>query len=747
MSRRVSVEELNIIKGEYIDKYAPYTMCYWSEFDYDILSKIVQKHKKAGRGDNGTYNDIIIMCDTETSKCTENTTYYDMKATVDKDGNPKITKILKYNPVENYVVAWTISMRCFGRNLATLYGTSPDEFVDCIEKLQQSLPGDETFYYWHNLSYDYVFIRRFMFERFGFPDKSLNVKPHVPIMIKWSNAGITFKDSLILSQRKLEKWAEDLNVPHKKATGKWDYSLIRKQRGCWFTRDEMDYIEGDTLAGVECIDYTMQSLGKKIYSMPYTATGIPREECRNIGKKNNARRNFLTMVMTYEQYVQAERCYHGGYTHANRYVIDRIKLNVICRDFSSSYPFVMLSEKYVCEGFIDYHDCSMDEILRQSDNYEFMFKLIMVHPKLKDAKNPMPALQYSKCCVEGTKVINPVVDNGRILEADYVEIYLNAIDLGIINEQYKSKKHLCTNVYVARKDYLPRWFTDYVYKLYSDKCTLKYDDPVLYSIAKAKLNSLYGMCCQKCLRDNIQEDFKTGEYKVTQPLDKYGEPMTPEQQYEKYVNNNNSFLNYFWGVEVTSYGMRNLFELSKCCIDDNGENHFCYSDTDSIYSTYWDEEKVQAYNNECLAKLIANGYKPVEFDGEIFTPGAAEFDGSYSEFKVLGAKRYCCRYSNDTRNKEKNRGKLKITVAGVPKGGVSCLNNDINNFTDDFVFGGLETGKLTHHYIIKDAIREENGILYGDSVDLTPCDYWLSSIDYVEIDDLYEEEIEVQVYE
>ena len=746
MSRRVSVEELNIIKGEYIDKYLPYTMCYWSEFNYDLLPGIVQTHRKAGRGENTSYNDIIIMCDTETSKCRENTTYYEMKTTVDEDGNPHINKILKYNPVENYVVAWTLSMRCFGRNLATLYGTSPEEFVECIDRLQKILPGDETFYYWHNLSYDYVFIRKFMFNKFGYPDKTLNTKPHFPIMIKWSAHGITFKDSLILAQRRLEKWAEDLNVPHQKAVGKWDYNKIRHQRG-WFTRDELDYIENDTLAGVECIDYTMQALGKKIYSMPYTATGIPREECRNIGKKNHARRDFLTMVMTYEQYVQAERCYHGGYTHANRYVIDKLILGVICRDFSSSYPAVMLQEKYVCEGFQEYHDCDMDEILSQSDDYEFMFKLIMVQPQLKDPHNPMPALQYSKCCIEGTKCINPVVDNGRILYADYVEIYLNAIDLGIIAEQYKSKKHLCTNVYVARKEYLPRWFTDYVYKLYHDKCTLKGGDPVLYALAKAKLNSLYGMCVQKCLRENIIEDFKTGDYKIEQPIDEYGAPITPEQQYEKYINNNNSFLNYFWGVEITSYAMKNLFELSKCCIDKDGVNHFVYSDTDSIYSTYWDEEKLKAYNDKVLSKLIANYYKPVEFEGETYTPGVAEFDGAYSEFKVLGAKRYCCRYADDQRNKPKNIGKLKITVAGVPKNGVEVLENNIENFTSGLVFSGTDTGKLTHHYITKDSIECVDGDLYGDSVDLTPCDYLLSSIEYVSIDDMFSEEIEVQVYE
>lgn len=743
MGQKVTLKELYKIRRDYIKKYQPYSMCYWSEYNFDILTKTIISRKKAGRGDNGTYNDIIIMCDTETSKKAVNTTYYEDVTITDKNGNACVIKVKKYNPVENHIVAWTISLRAFNMNLVTLYGNSPDEFCDCIEKIQNALPGNDTIFYWHNMSYDYVFIRRFMFSKFGHPDKQLNTKPHYPISITWSNEGIIFRDSLILSQRKLEKWADDLNVPHKKAVGKWDYDKLRSQHEV-FTRDELDYIECDTLAGVECIDATMQALHKRIYSMPYTATGIPREECRKIGKQYGARETFLSMVMTYEQYVMATRVYHGGYTHANRYVIDRLILNVICRDFSSSYPYVMLSEKYPMEKFMEYGDCDLNEILSQSDEYAFMFKLILVNPRLKDPHDPMPVLQYSKC----VNVINPIVDNGRILACDYCEIYLDEIDAKLIHDTMSWDKHICTETVCAHKDYLPRWFTDYVYKLYSDKCTLKDGDPVLYSIAKAKLNSLYGMCVQKSLKENIVEDYLTGEYHIEQPIDiKTGEELTPEQQYQKYIDNNNSVLLYQWGIYVTSYAMKNLFELAKCCVDENGENHFCYSDTDSIYSTYWNEKRVEEYNNKCMEKLIANGYKPVEYNGNTYTPGMAELDGVYSEFKVLGAKRYCCRYADDNRNKEKNRNKLKITVAGVPKNGVDELENDINKFTSGFIFHGENTGKLTHHYMVKGDIENDNGNLVGDSVDLTPCDYLLSSIDVVNIDDLFTDEIEVQVYD
>ena len=736
-------DDLCKIKHDYLLKYQPYAMCHYSQFNYGILTKNIISRKKAGRGDNSTYNDIIIMADTETSKSRYNTTYYESKTVTDAKGNAHILNMKKYNPVENYVVAWTLSMRAFGLNLATLYGNTPDEFCECLKLLQDALPGDDTFIYWHNLAYDYVFVKKFMFKHFGHPDRQLNTKAHYPIYIKWSDAHINFRDSLILSQRKLEKWADDLNVEHKKAVGKWNYDKIRQQLG-YFSRNELDYIECDTLAGVECIDATMRALNKKIYSMPYTATGIPREEVRKIGKKHGARQSFLSMVLEYEQYIKATRLYHGGYTHVNRYLIDRVILNVLCRDFSSSYPYVMLSSKYSMEKFSKYPDTDIDDIISQKDKYAFMFKLIMVSPELKDAHDPMPALQFSKCI----KCINPILDNGRILAADYVEIYLNEIDASIIREQYNYDRHVCCDVEVSAKEYLPRWFTDYVYKLYSDKCTLKHGDPVLYSIAKSKLNSLYGMCCQRSIQKNIVENYVTGEYSEEQPLDmKTGEPMSEEEQYKKYVDNNSHVLSYAWGCWVTSYAMENLFELSKCCIDENGVNHFVYSDTDSIYSTYWNEEKLKEYNDNVLKKLQANGYEPVNYNGEVFTPGVAEFDGVYSEYKVLGAKRYACRYAADERNKQKDWGKLKITVAGVPKNGVSCLKDDINKFTSGFVFPGVETGKLTHHYILHPDIYDINGNVLADSIDLTPCDYLLSSIDVVDIDDLFTQEVEIQVYE
>ena len=676
-------------------------MAYWKDFDFSVFDKIMYICR-AGQGHAGeTYNDCIIMADTETSK-----------------------ERYKEN-CSNYVVAWTVSIRAFDTNIVTLYGTKPSEFVECITRMHEMMQGEKTIIYWHNMSYDWVFLRKFLMQKWGTPDKQLNIKSHFPLFINFNN-GIIFKDALMLAQRKLEKWAEDLNVEHKKAVGFWDYDKVRHQKDMQeFTAEELKYIENDTLAGVECIQATMNSLHKRIYSIPYTATGIPREAVRTIGKEFHARDLFKRIVP--DLFVQEilEKVFHGGYTHANRYRISQtVKGEIICLDFSSSYPFCILSERYPMERFAPLEqNVEPSFILRNADQYAYIFRLIMMKPELKHKDIPMPALQMSK-----SKSVNAIEDNGRILQAEYVEIWLNEIDLSVIYEQYEFKG-LCTDVYFSEKGYLPRWFTDYVFQCYKEKCELKGKDAVLYSIAKARVNSLYGMMVQKPVKPLIEEDYQTGDY-APKELDN-------EEAYEKYVKKYTSILPYQWGVWVTSYAFRNLHTLGKCVAP--GEI-WLYSDTDSCYSTGWDMEKVAAYNRQCKEKLEANGYGCVKIGEREFWLGVAERDGVYSEFRSCGAKRYCVR--------DKETGKLKITVAGVPKKGAKCLDDEINNFHRGFIFDGETTGKLQHTYYYEPEIWiDENGNERGDSIDLSPTTYVLDDVSVPDWDKLWEEETEIAIFE
>ena len=696
-----------------------YQFIHYKKFDYNILRKIWSINTR-GSGEQTSYNDVLIMADTETSK-------------KKPDEYDPTSKNQKYKTGPNHVVVWTISIRAYHHNIVTLYGRKPSKMIETILRIHEHMRGLKTVIYFHNLSYDHIFLRKFAYDLMGTPSYQLNVKSQYPVLIEYSN-GIIIKDSLILAQRKLEKWAEDLKVEHQKSVGLWDYEKIRSQ-STPLSINELEYIEHDTLAGVECLDATIEALHKSIASVPLTATGIPREQVRKRGRKK-AHEAFERIALILDQYHKFEKIYHGGYTHGNRHFIDTLInwAEVVCRDFASSYPFIMTAFKFPMEKFTPYgKNVGVDFILDRKEDYAFAFKFIAVNIRLKSDAEPMPALQYSKC----ERTINVILDNGRILAANYVEIYLSEWDLAVINDQYTWDKHLCAEVETAHKGYLPRWFTDYVFECYTDKTLLKsgpdldHYDPVAYSLAKARANSLYGLMCQKSIKPEIVENYETGKFTI--------KDFENEQElYDEYVNKISSVLAYQWGVWVTSAAFYNVHQLAKCC------RLPLYMDTDSCYGIDWDLDKVNAYNQSCKDKLIANGYGPVVRNGREYWLGVAESDGdkdTYTEFKYMGAKRYCGRCKAD--------GELHITVAGVPKkNGAKCLNDDINNFHPGFIFDGTITGKKTHVYFNEEKIYiDKEGNETGDSISLIPCDYELDSVHVVNWEELFNEEITMQIYE
>lgn len=721
-------------RSSYISKHHRYKMIFWDKWYYSFLSKNIMYYRKKGRFQKGTWNDVIIGADTETSK------------------GHKITN----EPEANHVCAWTISIRAFHMNIVTLYGNKPSEMMECFKKIREALPGDEFIVYFHHLAYDYFFLRLFLHREFGTPIKELNTKPHYPIMLKFEN-GMILKDSLILAQCKLEKWASDLNVEHKKAVGSWDYDEIRDQDHK-FSKNELVYIENDTLALVECLDALCVNLHKRIGEMVYTATGIVREEIRKIGEKNHAHDLFLRKAGDYKQQEKLEKLYHGGFSHSNRFYIGDIfkaseneDKNTEGADFNSSYPFCLIAFKYPGKFIPLDKDVKPDYIIRNSEKYGFIFRANFINIRLKDHYFPMPCLQSSKC----EHTINADIDNGRIKKAGYVTLYLTEQDLIVIDSIYRWDECKCTEVEVADKEYLPRWFTDYVYERYSDKCKMKpkkAEDPVGYSLAKARVNLLYGLTVQKPCRENFLEVTEPGEYKINKQGDTAefisGEyridfDKDPESQYEKYLNNNNTILNYTIGVYCTAYAFRNLFMLGDCVnktYNSLGKlaysPYWLYSDTDSCYSFDWNKEKIAAYNERCKALLRANGYGPVVVGKKEYWLGVAEIDPDdsiYTEFVTLGCKRYAGRSVKDN--------ELHITVAGVPKKtGALCLEDDLSNFNNELIFDGRITGKLTHNYIFseKGIYIDEFGNEIGDSIDLSPCNYALDSVDkeeFIQTDD------------
>ena len=138
-----------------------YQFVHYKKFDYNILRKIWSINTR-GSGEQTSYNDVLIMADTETSK--KKPDEYDPEA-----------KKQKYKTGPNHVVAWTISIRAYHHNIVTLYGRKPSKMIETILRIHEHMRGLKTVIYFHNLSYDHIFLRKFAYDLLGTPMHQLNV--------------------------------------------------------------------------------------------------------------------------------------------------------------------------------------------------------------------------------------------------------------------------------------------------------------------------------------------------------------------------------------------------------------------------------------------------------------------------------------------------------------------------------------------------------------------------------------------
>ena len=247
--------------------------------------------------------------------------------------------------------------------------------------------------------------------------------------------------------------------------------------------------------------------------------------------------------------------------------------------------------------------------------------------------------------------------------------------------------------------YLPKPIIESILELYQDKTTLKGVEgyEVEYLLSKGMLNSVYGMTVTDIVREVIEYN---EEWNITKPSNE-----EIEKQIETYNNSPNRFLYYPWGVWVTAYARRNLWSG----ILNIGED-YVYSDTDSIkllnykkhipYIEWYNKNLVEKLKKMCdFRKIDFNLMKPKTKEGVEKMIGVWDYDGHYTHFKTLGAKRYLVRYDN---------GELALTVAGLSKkNGIEYMKRVCNNdykkvfemFNDELYIPADETGKNTHTYI------------------------------------------------
>lgn len=630
-----------------------------------------------------------------------------------------------YNGDEKQAIMylWT-----FGIGGYITYGRTWDEFLELYEKIVEIFNTDLTnrlVIYVHNLAYEFQFMRKYFIW-----NKVFSLTKRKPIEAITVD-GICFRCSYKLSGYGLEKLAENLQkYKCKKMVGDLDYNLLRHTKTP-ITEKEMNYAVHDVLVVMCYIQELIEREGN-ITRIPLTNTGFVRRYCREYclykdddkfnTKFKDYRRFISKLTLTPEVYEMLQEAFAGGFTHANAYYQGSIVYDVSSFDFTSSYPYVMISEKFPMSRAKFVEPKTKQEFVHYIKNYCCLFECEFTNIQASVLYENY--ISKSKCRV----LENAVNNNGRIVKANRLVITITELDYMIIRKMYKWDEFKIGRFAIFKKGYLPTNFIMSILELYSKKTQLKGVEgkEVEYLLSKNQINSAYGMCVTNICREtiNYDNDIWTSE-----------KPNIEEAIYK----NNKSvkrFLYYPWGIWVTAYARYNLF---------TGINEFkedyVYSDTDSIKVINLDKHKdyIDNYNFEVHYKLErACKYHGIDIEmtmpktikGEAKPLGVWDYEGTYRRFKTLGAKRYLVEKIDKT-----NALVQQLTVAGLSK---SIAINYMHKIADDVfdVFDEKlyipkgETGKNTHTYIDE----EQHGIVTDylgqsceyhelSSVHLEPADY------------------------
>lgn len=597
-----------------------------------------------------------------------------------------------------FMYLWGFGIGNDGKHL--YYGRTWEDLMLFLNNLSNELGLHENrvlICYVHNLAYEFQFMRKYFdwVNVFSVDDR----KPLKAV----STLGIEFRDSYMLSGFSLSHTAKNLQKHEiKKLDGDLDYSKVRHHE-TEITELELQYLENDVVIVLNYINEQLDIYGK-ITKIPLTNTGRVREFVKDNcyyskgkskyksskGKRNNYREIMENLTLKVDEYQKLKMAFMGGFTHANAYYTGKTLENVHSVDFTSSYPAVILSEKFpMGRGFKP----TKEEILKNGydyylNNFNCLIGAVFVNLENQFAHDSY--LSESKCRIRGEKLI----DNGRVFKAEMVSTMITEIDLWVMKKVYSYDSLHITDLTVYPKAYLPKPIIESVLDLYQDKTTLKgvAGSEVEYMLSKGMLNSVYGMMVTDIVKDDVTYDEDWGI-----------EAVDPAEEIKNYNEKVSRFLYYPWGVWITAYARRNLW-LGILSLKDD----YIYSDTDSI--KFFNHEKhepfFREYNEWVERKQLAtlNHYNidnnllyPKTIKGDVKVAGLWDYEGNYSRFKTLGAKRYLVEEDDE----------LYLTVAGLSKRNgieymkeVSGDNSKVfDMFTDEMIIPANRTGKSTHTYI------------------------------------------------
>ena len=422
----------------------------------------------------------------------------------------------------------------FSVNDIVFYGRNLTDFRNVLLELDE-LNNFKKIIFVHNLAFEFQFLLNIL----SF-DNVIAKSAHKVIQAKPTDFNIEFRCTYALTNMSLDMWCQQKKLNVKKLVGNLDYNKLRTPL-TKLSKNELDYCENDCLVVNEGLKEYIQKYSH-VCKIPLTQTGEVRQEMKKRLKSNQKwLQKCKKMTPTARMYEILKCAFMGGITHSNALNCSQIFENVLSKDLSSSYPTVMVAERFPLTPFtkVRWNDKWKD------DRYSYI--AIVKYRKIESSMSNT-YISKSKCLA----IKNGYYDNGRVVSADELKVCMTNIDIDMIDKSYTFKDKEVVECYVSVNHYLPIEIRKYIIELYSNKTELKgvQESEPLYMKSKQYINSLYGMSVTDIVRKEWFVD-NNGEW--------IGSVGDMEKELEKFKKSFNNFIPYQVGVWVTAYARRNLW--------------------------------------------------------------------------------------------------------------------------------------------------------------------------------------------
>lgn len=535
--------------------------------------------------------------------------------------------------------AYSFQINIGGKNVLLRY---VEDFIAVVNSILEKTHA-RLYMHVHNLGYEWFYLGSILRDAFGIESELRTSKTKVIEVI--TTAGVVFRDSLKLFQKSLQGATQ--GCAHPKAAHDLDYTIYRTP-DTLLDDLEFRYCIYDVQGLYEAIERLKAERGFNAATLPLTNTRIVIDAVdHKLDRKAKDAMNLLKLNK--QQMRLAYECAAGGDTHGNRHYRGQKLYNCNSVDLKSAHPSQMLLEKYP-KGTVTTLPRNVSETQLQSiikKGFGWLGKLYIedfhILPECPD-----PIISVSKCA-DWHEYYG--VDNGRLIGAKAAFVYMDSNDYQRFIEGYDYKKIIGVEIITFYLDYLPDSFTKGVYGFFEIK--EEAEEGPERRFAKICINTIYGACAQKAVRDSYEALYSDEGVEVIKTRWKANlAPMTDDEVIKKQKWK----FPYLWGIWTASLTRLALWKAIKGV----GWRNAVYWDTDSVKFIGEVPAFIEEYNAEIVGKCLARGWKvPIGTLEDEYS----QVSYGYREFKFLRAK---C-YAADAYDKKRKAYVFSATISGVGK--------------------------------------------------------------------------------